>query len=80
MSIEEPIATQAEGEAQILRYWRAVELFSPQKAPRLNPNNRTQPVLRSLGETPLPGIRRIGSAHQNRAENGASRRIAVFTS
>jgi hypothetical protein len=54
MPIEEPIATRAESEAQILRYWRAVELFSPQKTPRLNPNSRTQPVLRTSGETPLP--------------------------
>lgn len=54
MSIEEPVTTRAEREAQILRYWRAVELFSPQKTPRLNPNNRTQPVVRTSGETPLP--------------------------
>ncbi len=46
--------TPAEREARILQYWRAVELFSPQKIPRLNPNNRKEPVLRTAGETPLP--------------------------
>jgi hypothetical protein len=54
MSTQGPITNRAETEAQILRYWKAVELFSPQKTPRLNPNNRTQPVLRTSGETPLP--------------------------
>ena len=44
----------AEREARILQYWKAVELFSPQKIPRLNPNHRTEPVLRASGETPLP--------------------------
>ncbi|HEY3456280.1 MAG TPA: AAA domain-containing protein [Bryobacteraceae bacterium] len=44
----------AEREARILRYWKAVELLSPQKIPRLNPNNRSEPVLRAGGETPLP--------------------------
>jgi len=38
--------SSAETEARIL--------FSPQKVPRLNPNNRNQPVLRTTGETPLP--------------------------
>jgi len=46
--------TPAEREARILQYWKAVELFSPQKIPRLNPNNRKEPVLRTAGETPLP--------------------------
>jgi hypothetical protein len=46
--------SSAETEARILQYWKAVELFSPQKVPRLNPNNRHQPVLRTTGETPLP--------------------------
>ena len=46
--------SSAEREARILQYWKAVELFSPQKIPRLNPNNRKEPVLRSTGETPLP--------------------------
>ena len=40
--------------ARILRFWKAVELFSPQKVPRLNPNSRNEPVLRFDGETPLP--------------------------
>jgi hypothetical protein len=46
--------SSAETEAQILQYWRAIELFSPQKVPRLNPNNRSQPVFRTSGETLLP--------------------------
>ncbi|HEX4167058.1 MAG TPA: ATP-binding protein [Bryobacteraceae bacterium] len=44
----------AEQQARVLRYWRAIELFSPQKVPRLNPNSQTEPVLRSGGDTPLP--------------------------
>jgi AAA domain len=46
--------TSAERHARILRYWRAVELFSPQRIPRLNPNSRTEPVFRSGGELPFP--------------------------
>ena len=44
----------AEREASILQYWKVVELFSPQKIPRVNPNNWNEPVLRATGETPLP--------------------------
>ena len=44
----------AEREARILQYWKAVELFSPQKVPRLNLNSRSEPVFRAGGETPLP--------------------------
>ncbi len=44
----------AEREARILWYWKAVELFSPQKVPRPNPSNPKEPVLRAGGETPLP--------------------------
>ncbi len=44
----------AEREPRILQYWKAVELFSPQKIPRLNLSSRKEPVLRALGERPLP--------------------------
>ncbi len=44
----------AEREARILQFWEAVELFSPQKIPRLNPNHWKYPVFRAIGETPLP--------------------------
>jgi hypothetical protein len=41
-------------QAQILRFWKAVELFSPQKIPRLNPNSKESPVIRMSGQMPLP--------------------------
>jgi hypothetical protein len=44
----------AKGQARILQYWKAIELFSPQKVPRVNPNNRKEPALRVAGRTPLP--------------------------
>lgn len=46
--------SNAEREARILQYWKAVELFSPQQLPRFHPNHRKEPVLRLEGETPLP--------------------------
>jgi hypothetical protein len=45
--------TVAERHARILRYWKAIELFSPQKIPRVNPNSKKEPVLR-LGERTRP--------------------------
>ena len=55
VGIEDQQRHQATEEpARILRFWKAVELFSPQKVPRLNPGSRTEPVLRLDGETPLP--------------------------
>ena len=32
------------GHAQVFRFWKAIELFSPQKTPRLNPNSKSTPV------------------------------------
>jgi hypothetical protein len=43
-----------EAHAKILGFWKAVELFSPQKIPAVNPNSRREPVFRTEGETPLP--------------------------
>jgi len=40
--------------AAILDYWRAIELFSPQKVPRADPNDRTEPVYSIIGNAPLP--------------------------
>ncbi len=51
---ESNMMSAAERETRILEYWKAVELFSPQKLPRLSPNHRKQPVLRLEGETSLP--------------------------
>ncbi len=47
-------APDSDHQARILEYWRAVELFSPQRIPRVNPNSRTEPVFRSGGATSLP--------------------------
>jgi hypothetical protein len=40
--------------ARILNFWKSLELFSPQRVPRVNPNNRKEPVFRTDGEIPLP--------------------------
>ena len=43
-----------DAQAQVLDYWRAVELFSPQKLPKENPFSRTNPVVRLEISTLLP--------------------------
>ena len=43
-------------EARILEFWKAVELFSPQRVPRVNPASRREPVFRAEGQTPLPWL------------------------
>ncbi|ASJ70669.1 DEAD/DEAH box helicase [Granulosicoccus antarcticus] len=41
-------------QSRILTSWRAIELFSAQKTPPANPNDKTKPVFRVLGSEPLP--------------------------
>src|ERR1035437_2181916 len=40
--------------SNILEYWRAVELFSPQSIAKLSPNDRTEPVFAVDISLPLP--------------------------
>lgn len=44
----------AKESSEILEYWRAVELFSPQSIPKLKPNDRSEPVFAVDPELPLP--------------------------
>ncbi len=40
--------------ACILDFWKSLELFSPQRIPRMNPKSGKEPVFRTNGEMPLP--------------------------
>lgn len=40
--------------SNILEFWRAVELFSPQSLPKVNPNDRSEPVFALDQSLPLP--------------------------
>ncbi len=41
-------------QSSILQFWKAVELFSPQKIPAVDPNSRTTPTFRVGGRTRVP--------------------------
>ncbi len=43
-----------EAQSSILQFWKAIELFSPQKVPAVNPNSRNNPTFRVGGRTPIP--------------------------
>jgi hypothetical protein len=43
-----------EAQARVLDYWRAVELFSPQRVPKENPAARINPVVSLKADRPLP--------------------------
>ena len=49
-----PLVSATSKPRQILEYWRAVELFSPQKVPKVDPRDKNTPIFRLDDDGLLP--------------------------
>jgi AAA domain len=72
---DQGLTDHSERPHSILRFWKAVELFSPQKIPAVNPNSRTTPTFRVGGRTPVPWD---GSKWFQEAEPGKEWRFTAY--
>ncbi|WP_162292487.1 DEAD/DEAH box helicase [Candidatus Promineifilum breve] len=48
------MADEIKAKAQILDYWRAIELFSPQGIPKVNPRDKYEPVIELIADSLPP--------------------------